>query len=219
MQLASSDIIPFEQVPTSHTLSVSTKWKTPCKKCASASGRHHFLPATPSQDNRGVVYGTNRGTIGHLGVAPDGANFLKKTWELPAARGTGSSFGGASGGSDGGRGVTALKACDLTHDGVQELIAGREDGTITVRGQTGLCAGGREEGKGWGYACDSPVDCSVDRVGILSHFLGWSFLHRQGQNISSLVKPLYYAHRLRQDVFTCCCYSPINRLVRIRVRL
>lgn len=28
--------------------------------------------------------------------------------------------------------MTALKRCDLTQDGVAEVVAGREDGTVTV---------------------------------------------------------------------------------------
>lgn len=94
-------------------------------------------PIEPSQDNRGVVYGTDRGTLGHLALAPDRANFLKKTWELPAGGGSDAARGGGGGGGGRGRGVTSLKACDLTQDGVQELVAGREDGTITVRRGTG----------------------------------------------------------------------------------
>eukprot|EP00903_Cladosiphon_okamuranus_P008387 g8063.t1 len=69
------------------------------------------------QDIEGVVYGTNNGTLGHL--AASGPSLLRKTWELL-------DDGGA------GRGVTALARCDLTQDGVSELIAGREDGTVTV---------------------------------------------------------------------------------------
>lgn len=73
-----------------------------------------------------MVYGTDHGTLGHLGPAPIGATSLRKTWELPNG-GTGSKGRGGVG-----RGVTALKRCDLTQDGVAEIVAGREDGTVTV---------------------------------------------------------------------------------------
>lgn len=73
------------------------------------------------------MYGTDRGSLGHLAPAPGGAEFLRKTWEIPAGGGSG---GGGGGGV--GRGVTALKRCDLTEDGVAEIVAGREDGTVSV---------------------------------------------------------------------------------------
>lgn len=79
-----------------------------------------------SQDTGGVIYGTDNGTIGHLGTSEPGAKCLRKTWEIP-----GSGFGLQGGGA--GRGVTALKRFDLTQDGVDEIIAGRDDGTVTVR--------------------------------------------------------------------------------------
>ncbi|CAM9658675.1 unnamed protein product, partial [Pylaiella littoralis] len=69
------------------------------------------------QDTGGVVYGTENGTIGH--VSASGSSQLRKTWELPGRGGVG-------------RGVTALRRYDLTQDGVVELIAGRDDGTVTV---------------------------------------------------------------------------------------
>lgn len=75
--------------------------------------QHHI-----SQDTEGVVYGTDNGTLGHLSVS--GLSLLRKTWELPDDGGVG-------------RGVTALTRYDLTQDGVSELIAGREDGTVTAR--------------------------------------------------------------------------------------
>lgn len=77
------------------------------------------------QDTGDVVYGTDRGSLGHLAPAPRGAEFLCKTWEIPAG-------GGLGGGGGVGRGVTALKRCDLTEDGVAEIVAGREDGTVSV---------------------------------------------------------------------------------------
>lgn len=64
------------------------------------------------------MYGTENGTIGH--VSASGSSQLRKTWELPGRGGVG-------------RGVTALRRYDLTQDGVVELIAGRDDGTVTVR--------------------------------------------------------------------------------------
>ena len=89
--------------------------------------RKHF----GSQDTDGVVYGTDHGTLGHLGPTPSGATSLRKTWELPSG-GTALKASGGGGGGGVGRGVTALKRCDLTQDGVAEIVAGREDGTVTV---------------------------------------------------------------------------------------
>lgn len=70
------------------------------------------------------MYGTDNGTLGHLSVAvsASGPSLLRKTWELLD-----------DGGERVGRGVTALARYDLTQDGAFELIAGREDGTVTVR--------------------------------------------------------------------------------------
>lgn len=73
-----------------------------------------------------IFYGTDHGTIGLFGPAPDGSQHLRKIWQLP---------GGSNqqvGGHTATRGVTALKLFDLTGDGVAELFAGREDGTVTV---------------------------------------------------------------------------------------
>ena len=85
------------------------------------------------QDADGVVYGTDHGTLGHLGPAPSGATSLRKTWELPSG---GTGLKGRGGGV--GHGVTALKRCDLTQDGVAEIVAGREDGTVTVSMSMGV---------------------------------------------------------------------------------
>lgn len=63
------------------------------------------------------MYGTDNGTLGH--VYASSPTQLRKTWELRDRGGVG-------------RGVTALKRYDLTQDGFAELIAGREDGTVTV---------------------------------------------------------------------------------------
>lgn len=63
------------------------------------------------------MYGTDNGTIGH--VSATGPSTLRKTWAIPGGGGVG-------------RGVTTLRRYDLTQDGVGELIAGREDGTVTV---------------------------------------------------------------------------------------
>lgn len=80
------------------------------------------------QGRGGIVYGTDKGTIGHLcNPGTDGGDILRKTWELSAGGATMSVEG------SGRRGVTALKSFDLTQDGVEELIAGREDGSVTVR--------------------------------------------------------------------------------------
>lgn len=93
-------------------------------KTASQSPLRHVIKPLRSmsrfvlQDTGGVVYGTDNGTIGH--VSPSGPSQLRKTWELP-------------GGGDMGKGVTTLRRYDLTQDGVAELIAGRDDGTVTVR--------------------------------------------------------------------------------------
>lgn len=67
------------------------------------------------------MYGTGQGTIGHFSPNPSRSSFLRKTWELP---GSGIGSGGGS--------VTAISRCDLTQDGVAELVAGREDGTVKV---------------------------------------------------------------------------------------
>lgn len=64
-----------------------------------------------------MVYGTDNGTLGHLSVS--GPSLLRTNWELLDDGGVG-------------RGVTALARYDLTQDGVSELIAGREDGTVTA---------------------------------------------------------------------------------------
>lgn len=66
-----------------------------------------------------IFYGTDHGTIGLFSLSPDGTQHLRKLWQLP---GGGNQVGG----------VTALKLFDLTSDGVAELFAGREDGTVTV---------------------------------------------------------------------------------------
>lgn len=73
-----------------------------------------------------MLYGTEKGTIGHLAVSLlDSTKALSKTWELPD---------GPSGtAGSGGRGVNALSSFDLTQDGIEELIVGRGDGSVTVR--------------------------------------------------------------------------------------
>ncbi|CAM9371775.1 unnamed protein product [Ectocarpus sp. 13 AM-2016] len=71
------------------------------------------------QDDGGVVYGTDNGTLGHVSASGTAASLLHKTWELPGGGGVG-------------RGVTALTRYDLTQDGIAELIVGREDGTVTA---------------------------------------------------------------------------------------
>ncbi len=70
-----------------------------------------------AQDTGGIVYGTGNGTLGHVNASSPMQ--LRKTWELRDRGGVG-------------RGITTLKRYDLTQDGVAELIAGREDGTVTV---------------------------------------------------------------------------------------
>lgn len=82
-------------------------------------------PLACNQDRGGVVYGTEKGTIGHLAVTTkDGTECLRKTWEFSAGVGVG--------GGDGGRGVTAIASLDLTRDGVEEVVVGHHDGTVTV---------------------------------------------------------------------------------------
>lgn len=72
-----------------------------------------------------IFYGTDHGTVGLFGPAPGGSQYLRKIWQLPCG-------GNQVGGHAVTRGVTALKLFDLTGDGVAELFAGREDGTVTV---------------------------------------------------------------------------------------
>ena len=78
-----------------------------------------------SQATGGIVCGTDQGTLSHFSPTPSGAQHLRKLWQLPPG-------GNLSGGGIAGRGITAIKHFDLTNDGVAELVAGREDGTITV---------------------------------------------------------------------------------------
>ncbi|CAM9167863.1 unnamed protein product [Discosporangium mesarthrocarpum] len=101
------------------------------------------------QSGAGIAYGTDQGVIGHLASVRDGqgddagANWLRRTWEIKGGFSTGLLGGTGNGAGTGAGGVATITAHDLTQDGVNEMIVGRENGLIQV-----YRFKGREAGQG-----------------------------------------------------------------------
>eukprot|EP00752_Nemacystus_decipiens_P012116 g10741.t1 len=117
------------------------------------------------QDTEGVVYGTDNGTLGHLSVS--GPSLLRKTWEILDDGGLG-------------RGVTALTRYDLTQDGAFELIAGRDDGTVTASSSIAMIANLFHV---YRFSEESPAGSSPQEVFSIN--LGESIGSLQGGRVSS----------------------------------
>eukprot|EP00697_Spironema_sp_BW2_P010615 gnl/Spiro4/25941_TR12923_c0_g1_i1.p1 gnl/Spiro4/25941_TR12923_c0_g1~~gnl/Spiro4/25941_TR12923_c0_g1_i1.p1 ORF type:complete len:610 (+),score=109.67 gnl/Spiro4/25941_TR12923_c0_g1_i1:154-1830(+) len=143
-------------------------------ECYGDTAQHPLCPltSTTSLNPREIVYGTSTGLVGQLNAtAQDASYVLQRGWWAHNQSNRG--------------GIQCIAAADVTNDGVNELVVGRDDGTVEVF--AGMARSGELVGNGLNclhttqtrecitnLACGSIMSPNINEI-VVSTFSGKVF--------------------------------------------